>query len=339
MARDVVDGEIIESRDALAAWFEAGCKPSGPFRVGTEHEKILFYRAGLSPVPYAGETGIGALLERMNARLGWERIEDAGHLIGLYDGDERRGHFARAGRAVRAVGRPARHGARDGRRARAPYRGLQVGRRAVRDLRPLARDEPEMDAGRDPGHAEKPLRHHEALHAEGRDARPRHDVPHRDRSGEPRLPRREGHGGEAPRRACAAAGDHRALRQFALHRRQAERLSLHALGDLARHRCRTAPACCRSPSSRAWGSSAMSTTRSTCRSISSSAARPTSTSPARASATCSQASSRRRPASARRWPTGRTICRRSFPKCGSSAISRCAGPTSGRPTGSSRCRP
>jgi len=89
MARDVVDGKIIESRDALAAWFEAGCKRSDPFRVGTEHEKILFYRAGLSPVPYAGETGIRALLERMNACLGWERIEDAGHLIGLYDGESR----------------------------------------------------------------------------------------------------------------------------------------------------------------------------------------------------------------------------------------------------------
>ena len=85
MARDVVDGEIVESRDALAAWFEAGCKPAGPFRVGTEHEKIPFYRADLSPVPYEGERGIRALLEGMNARLGWERIEDGGHLIGLYD--------------------------------------------------------------------------------------------------------------------------------------------------------------------------------------------------------------------------------------------------------------
>jgi glutamate--cysteine ligase len=86
MARDVVDGAVIESRDALAAWFEKGCKPGGPFRVGTEHEKILFYRAGLSPVPYGGERGVRALIEKMNGRLGWERIEDAGHLIGLYDG-------------------------------------------------------------------------------------------------------------------------------------------------------------------------------------------------------------------------------------------------------------
>ena len=86
MARDVVDGEIVESRRALAAWFEAGCKPNGPFRVGTEHEKILFYREGRSPVPYEGERGIGALLEGINARLGWQRIEDGGRLIGLYDG-------------------------------------------------------------------------------------------------------------------------------------------------------------------------------------------------------------------------------------------------------------
>ena len=85
MARDVVDGEIVESRDALAAWFEAGSKHDAPLRIGTEHEKILFYRAGHAPVPYDGDTGIHALLEGMNARLGWARIEDGGHLIGLFD--------------------------------------------------------------------------------------------------------------------------------------------------------------------------------------------------------------------------------------------------------------
>ena len=85
MARDVVDEEIVESRDALAGWLEAGCKPAGPLRVGTEHEKIPFYRAGRSPVPYEGQSGVRALLEGLNARLGWERIEDGGELIGLYD--------------------------------------------------------------------------------------------------------------------------------------------------------------------------------------------------------------------------------------------------------------
>ena len=70
MARDVVDGEVVESRDELAAWFEAGCKPSGPFRVGTEHEKIPFYRARLSPVPYAGAKGV-VRAHRGHARRAW----------------------------------------------------------------------------------------------------------------------------------------------------------------------------------------------------------------------------------------------------------------------------
>jgi glutamate--cysteine ligase len=85
MARDVVDSEVVESRDALVAWLEAGCKPAGPFRVGTEHEKIPFYRADHSPVPYGGERGIRALLEGMRARLGWDGIKDGENLIGLYD--------------------------------------------------------------------------------------------------------------------------------------------------------------------------------------------------------------------------------------------------------------
>jgi glutamate--cysteine ligase len=85
MARDVVDSEVVESRDALVAWLEAGCKPAASFRIGTEHEKIPFYRADHSPVPYGGDKGIRALLEGMRKRLGWDGIEDGGNLIGLYD--------------------------------------------------------------------------------------------------------------------------------------------------------------------------------------------------------------------------------------------------------------
>ena len=85
MARDVVDSEVVESRDALVAWLEAGCKPAGPLRIGAEHEKIPFYRANHSPVPYGGDKGIRALLEGMRKRLGWDGIEDGGNLIGLYD--------------------------------------------------------------------------------------------------------------------------------------------------------------------------------------------------------------------------------------------------------------
>jgi glutamate--cysteine ligase len=64
---------------------EAGCKPASAFRLGAEHEKIPFYLADHTPVPYAGPRGIGALLSGMRARLGWDAIEDESALIGLYD--------------------------------------------------------------------------------------------------------------------------------------------------------------------------------------------------------------------------------------------------------------
>jgi len=85
MARDVTDAEPVNGRRDLVAWLEAGCKVPASFRVGSEHEKIPFYLADLSPVPYEGDKGIGALLEGMRARLGWGAIEDDGKLIGLYD--------------------------------------------------------------------------------------------------------------------------------------------------------------------------------------------------------------------------------------------------------------
>jgi glutamate--cysteine ligase len=87
MARDIIDASPIESRDALVAWLEQGCKPADTFRVGTEHEKIPFFRADHSPVPYEGARGILALLQGMQTRLGWAPILDEGRLIGLYDPD------------------------------------------------------------------------------------------------------------------------------------------------------------------------------------------------------------------------------------------------------------
>jgi glutamate--cysteine ligase len=85
MARDITDASSIESRDALVAWFEEGCKPADQFRVGTEHEKIPFFRGSHAPVAFEGAKGIQALLQGMQAKLGWESILDEGRLIGLYD--------------------------------------------------------------------------------------------------------------------------------------------------------------------------------------------------------------------------------------------------------------
>lgn len=86
MARDVSDSTPIGSKDELMSWIAAGEKPPSAFRLGTEHEKFPFYRDDLSPVPYEGRPGAGGirhLLEGMQAKLGWEPIVDAGHIIGL----------------------------------------------------------------------------------------------------------------------------------------------------------------------------------------------------------------------------------------------------------------
>jgi glutamate--cysteine ligase len=90
MADDVSDLTPILSRDELVAWIESGAKPPAQFRIGTEHEKIPFFKSDHSPVPYEGlpargQGGIRALLEAMQKRLGWAKVADRGHIIGLYD--------------------------------------------------------------------------------------------------------------------------------------------------------------------------------------------------------------------------------------------------------------
>jgi glutamate--cysteine ligase len=85
MARDIANPTPIENTDQLAAYLEAGCKPPEKWRIGTEHEKFGFYQDGHGPVPYEGPQGVRALLEGMEALLGWEPIHDAGKIIGLID--------------------------------------------------------------------------------------------------------------------------------------------------------------------------------------------------------------------------------------------------------------
>ena len=88
MARDVSDSTPIAGRGDLVAWLESGCKPAARHRIGTEHEKIGFYRHDLAPVPYEGKDGVGGirqLLEEMGASLGWTPILDGNHIIGLAD--------------------------------------------------------------------------------------------------------------------------------------------------------------------------------------------------------------------------------------------------------------
>src|SRR4051812_9389036 len=85
MARDVSDANLIGARSELVDWFASGEKPRDQWRLGTEHEKVPFYTADASPVPYEGERGIRALLEGLQRLNGWEPIVEHGNPIGLAD--------------------------------------------------------------------------------------------------------------------------------------------------------------------------------------------------------------------------------------------------------------
>ncbi|MCD2172831.1 glutamate--cysteine ligase [Rhizobium sp. C4] len=83
MARDTSDHTSIGSIGDLTDYLAQGNKPEADFRIGTEHEKIAFFRDSHAPVPYFGEASISALLNGMQAAQGWEPIMDGGNIIGL----------------------------------------------------------------------------------------------------------------------------------------------------------------------------------------------------------------------------------------------------------------
>ena len=74
--------EIIESKAQLVDYIAGGEKPREDWRIGTEHEKFVFSTDSCSRVAYAGENGIGALLQRAQTADSEPIIED-GNLIGL----------------------------------------------------------------------------------------------------------------------------------------------------------------------------------------------------------------------------------------------------------------
>jgi len=77
------DAPLIESKDQLTAYLASGCKPKDQWRIGTEHEKFVFCRTSLKPVPYEGETGIRAILEKLSEETGWSIIRENDLPIGL----------------------------------------------------------------------------------------------------------------------------------------------------------------------------------------------------------------------------------------------------------------
>ncbi len=81
------------SIDDLVAYFSDAATPRSDWLVGTEHDKIGVYLAsdatrGAPPlpfarVPYEGDAGIGALLERIAVEDDWERVLEGENVIAL----------------------------------------------------------------------------------------------------------------------------------------------------------------------------------------------------------------------------------------------------------------
>jgi glutamate--cysteine ligase len=76
---------VIENKSDLIEVLSRGCKPKADWRIGTEHEKFVFYKKDRTQVPFAGENGIEALLKATMQRTGWQPLMDEGALIGLKD--------------------------------------------------------------------------------------------------------------------------------------------------------------------------------------------------------------------------------------------------------------
>jgi len=75
---------VIENKSQLVEYLAAGSKPDrSTWRIGSEHEKFIFYRPDNSPLryePQGDKPGVRTVIEAFVSR-GWSPIEEDGHLI------------------------------------------------------------------------------------------------------------------------------------------------------------------------------------------------------------------------------------------------------------------
>jgi glutamate--cysteine ligase len=72
-------------RRVLIDYLAAGCKPESAWRIGTEHEKLVYRLSDYRPLPYDGQQSIRAILDRL-AERGWQPILEGNIPIALDDG-------------------------------------------------------------------------------------------------------------------------------------------------------------------------------------------------------------------------------------------------------------
>ena len=82
--RKASDGDVprIESREQLVTPMEQGAKPRESWRIGTEHEKLVFARSDHHAPSYDEQGGIRDLLMSLT-EFGWEPVEENGKVIAM----------------------------------------------------------------------------------------------------------------------------------------------------------------------------------------------------------------------------------------------------------------
>ncbi|MXO67955.1 glutamate--cysteine ligase [Altererythrobacter marinus] len=77
---------VIESRDQLVAPMQAGEKPREAWRIGTEHEKLVYKHGDFHAPSYDESCGIRDLLLNLE-KFGWEPVEEGGKVIAMRGAD------------------------------------------------------------------------------------------------------------------------------------------------------------------------------------------------------------------------------------------------------------
>ncbi len=79
------DEKTINSKTQLIEYFESQCKLKSDFKIGTEHEKFLFYENSLMPLSYNGDIGISRILNKLSEKYDMIKILEDRNTIGLID--------------------------------------------------------------------------------------------------------------------------------------------------------------------------------------------------------------------------------------------------------------
>jgi glutamate--cysteine ligase len=74
--------ERIERREQLVAPMQAGEKPPASWRIGTEHEKLVYKLPGHAAPSYEEPGGIHDILMELR-QFGWEPVEEGGKVIAM----------------------------------------------------------------------------------------------------------------------------------------------------------------------------------------------------------------------------------------------------------------